>query len=367
MELQKGRVFEVFNKEESFLLNTLKTFGIGVQSISLVKEKFYDHYNIRLSPGTRANKIDRCLMDIGLAMEARSMPTGSVIMSDGLYRISIQREQVISPPLTDLVTTLDDKQFIPIALGVSSDGQPISLDLSDVPNLLVAGTTGSGKSVLLHSIIMSALSGGANLYISDPKMVEFDQYRDCDGVRGVANSFEETITMIEGITQIMNNRFEFLRKNGLRSAKDIFERTGSADSMRPICLVIDEWADLVLQDKSIQKPLCKLAQKGRAAGISVVLSTQRPSSSVISGLIKSNFPGRVALRTASATDSRVILDQKGAEKLSEVGMALLLDGKSSAPKLFRAPNIVDIKEEMARVGISKSTRSKKTWWSRLGF
>ena len=286
-------------------------------------------------------------------------------MSEGVYRLSIQVSDLYSPPVEDLVRLMQDSFYCPIVLGIRSNGDSLIRDISKMPNLLVAGTTGSGKSVLLHSIVMSALCGGATAYISDPKMVDFDRYKDVSRVKKVVNSYDETLETIQELTTIMNSRFSFLKKRGVRSACELFLSRGSRDVMPPIVFVIDEWADLVLQDKDIQKNLCILAQKGRAAGISVVLSTQRPSSSVISGLIKANFPGRVALRVASLVDSRVILDQSGAEKLSSVGTGLFLDGKASSPILFRAPNIIDIKEVMDNLGLKSTVRS--TIWSKLGW
>ena len=130
-------------------------------------------------------------------------------------------------------------------------------------------------------------------------------------------------------------------------------------------IVVDEWADLVLQDKEIQKSLCLVAQKGRAAGVSIILATQRPSCRVISGLIKANFPGRVALKVASAVDSRVILDSNGAEKISDIGTGLYVDGSMSKPILFRAPYIEDVSEELGL--IRPPERPKRTFWQKLSF
>jgi len=362
---RREQVFEIYNKEESELLRLLGSFGIKVSSISLVKERFFNHYNIKLSPGTRISKIERLLPDIGMHLGSRSAPLGSVLMQEGIYRLSVQTAPVESPPITELASQLCGDHYLSVALGVKANGEPLIRDLSKIPNLIIAGTTGSGKSVLLHSVIISAIVSGAKVYISDPKMVEFDRYRGAQGVESVSSSYDEACEVIESLTEIMNKRFAILKKKGSRSAQDLFLKTGSKLVMEPICLVIDEWADLVLQNKDIQKKLCILAQKGRAAGISVILSTQRPSSSVISGLIKANFPGRVGLRVASLIDSRVILDQSGAEKISDVGMGLFLDGKSGEPILFRAPNIVDIDYVMTSLNLRKSI--KKTIWGRLGW
>lgn len=353
--LKGGVNFQVYNIQESKLLNILKSFKVEVSSISSESGKFFDYYYIRLAPGVRATKLDRLLEDVGLALGAQSVPTGSLIMSKGVYKLSVQREEIISPSFNEMLSSYDKSFYMPIFVGISESGDFLYKDLNKIPNLIVGGTTGSGKSVLLHSFIMSLLKYKTNLYLCDPKMVEFDRYSGLNGVEGIANSVDETLAIIKDLTSIMNSRFSILKKRGFRSASEFNLLQGV--SMPPICLVIDEWADLVLQDKSLQKDLSILAQKGRAAGISTILSTQRPSASVISGLIKANFPGRVALRVASAVDSRVILDRSGAEKIDNIGTGLILDGGSSEPTLFRAPNITDIDKELKTLGVKRSVSS----------
>jgi S-DNA-T family DNA segregation ATPase FtsK/SpoIIIE len=130
--------------------------------------------------------------------------------------------------------------------------------------------------------------------------------------------------------------------------------------MRPMVMIVDEWADLVLQNKNIQKPLCVIAQKGRAAGLSVILATQRPAREVISGLIKANFSGRIALKVASNVDSRIILDHSGAEKITDVGVGLYLDQRMSEPLMFRSAWI----EDPSKMFKTKRTK-KKGFWEKL--
>lgn len=348
-----GVNFEVYNLEESRLLNILKSFKVGVSSISLDRGRFFDYYNIRLAPGVRASKIDRLLMDIGLAMGAKSIPSGSLIMSQGIYRLSVQREEIRSPNFGQMLNGYSGDYYMPLFIGVSESGDFIYRDLNKMPNLIVGGTTGSGKSVLLHSFVLSLLKSEAGMYLCDPKMVEFDRYSCLKNVKSLSSSVGEISVTIKTLINIMNYRFSILRKNGVRSASEYVDNNGTR-LLQPLCLVIDEWADLVLQEKGLQKELSILAQKGRAAGISIILATQRPATSVISGLIKANFPGRIAMRVASAVDSRVILDQSGAEKIDNIGMGLILDGRSSEPVLFRAPNISDIDKELSSLNLKKS-------------
>jgi len=228
---------------------------------------------------------------------------------------------------------------------------------------LIGGTTGSGKSVLLHSFILSLLGSDAVLHLVDPKMVEFGAYDKLESVKSIVHSAEEAGEVIEEVRSLMEARFVCLHKSGTRNVIDYNKRVDNRNRMRPVVVVVDEWADIVLQDKDIQKTLCLVAQKGRAAGISIILATQRPSCRVISGLIKANFPGRIALKVASAVDSRVILDRNGAEKITDIGTGLYLDGRLSKPMLFRAPYITDIQREIDKIQPAK--KKKTSFWNRF--
>lgn len=354
--LKAGVNFQVYNIQESRLLNILKSFKIEASLISCKNSKFFDHYYIKLAPGVRFSKLDRLLEDIGLALGAQSVPTGTVIMSRGLYKLSVQTKEIISPTFSQMLSKYDKSLYAPIFIGASESGNLIYKDLNKIPNLIVGGTTGSGKSILLHSFVMSLLKSDAKLYLCDPKMVEFERYGEYNAVKSISSSVKESSAVICDLTKVMNNRFSLLRKKGFRSASEMHKK--NPGSMPPICLIIDEWADLVLQDKGLQTKLSILAQKGRAAGISIILATQRPAASVISGLIKANFPGRIALRVASALDSRVILDKSGAEKIDKVGMGLMIDSTSSSPILFRAPNIRDIDSDLRALGLKRFKASK---------
>tara|TARA_B100000131_G_scaffold323209_1_gene380533 strand:+ start:4630 stop:5724 length:1095 start_codon:yes stop_codon:yes gene_type:complete len=354
-------IFEPNGEEKLYTL--LNSFGIKTSYVKKESKKFFDIYDVKLSDGVRSSRIDRVLVDIGMAMSSHSHPKGYPVMKDGIYRIELQREEIQSPSFFDIYETFQKSDYAPIALGVDSLGDGFNIDLNKVPNLLVGGTTGSGKSVLLHSFILSLLGSDASIYLIDPKMVEFGVYEDYSNVKEIVNSAEEADEMISSIRGIMEKRFSLLKKTKSRSAVDYNSKVDYSNRLKPIVVVVDEWADIVLQNKDIQKSLCFVAQKGRAAGISIILATQRPSARVVSGLIKANFPGRIALKVASAVDSRVILDANGAEKITDIGVGLYLDGKLSSPKMFRAPYIVDIEEELNK--IRPIQRKKVSFWNRF--
>jgi len=354
-------IFESKNEEKLFCL--LKSFGINANYIKLDRKRFFDVYDVKLSNGVRSSRLDKVLVDIGMAMSSHSHPVGFPVMKDGIYRVEIQREEIISPIFEQAYNALPKDYYAPVALGTDSLGELSFVDLNTLPNLLVGGTTGSGKSVLLHSFILSLLGTNALLYLVDPKMVEFGVYSEFSSVRSIVHSAEEANLLIEELRAFMEVRFSHLHKSGTRNAVEYNMGVSQDKRMKPVVMIVDEWADLVLQDKNIQKSLCLVAQKGRAAGISIILATQRPSCRVISGLVKANFPGRIALKVASAVDSRVILDCGGAEKITDVGSGLYLNGNISKPMLFRAPHITDIKHELSKIRPAK--RQKKSFWSRL--
>jgi DNA segregation ATPase FtsK/SpoIIIE, S-DNA-T family len=350
-------------KGERKLYSLLKSFGIECTSISMEEKRFFDVYDIRLAGGVRSSKIDRVLTDIGMSMSSCATPRGYPVMRDGIYRVEVQREEISPPDLQDVCSHFPSNCYAPIALGMDDLGEYFCADLNSMPNLLIGGTTGSGKSVLLHSIILSLLTSDADLYLVDPKMVEFGIYESMAAVKSVETSLEDTEQMIYDIRAVMEARFLKLKSKSARNVVEYNKIVKPANRMSPIVIVVDEWADLVLQSKDIQKPLCAVAQKGRAAGISIVLATQRPSVRVVSGLIKANFPGRISLKVASAVDSRVILDSKGAENLTDVGMGLYIDGRLSKPKLFRAPFIESVSDELLKFNFAK--KAKTTFWNRF--
>jgi len=339
----------------------LKSLNIKCENVTVEETQYFDKYDVRLSPGVKHAKLEKALPDIGMALKAQSSPIGYPVMRKGIFRIEVQKRELESRPY-DAAKSMRREGYAPISLGVDNYGSDFSIDLQSLPNLLIGGTPGSGKSMLLHSIILSLIEENAKLYLVDPKMVEFNIYEGTKSVVGIEHSVEGVYDIIESATQIMNSRFERLSNKGYR---DVLSYNADARTpMRPVVIIVDEWADIILQDKKIQKPLCVIAQKGRAAGVSVILATQRPSSEVIPGLIKANFSGRIALRVASYRDSMIILDQKGGEKLRDVGTGLYMDHKRSEPVLFRSPYIEDLVKER-NASEDDYEEANPTWFKRL--
>jgi S-DNA-T family DNA segregation ATPase FtsK/SpoIIIE len=224
-----------------------------------------------------------------------------------------------------------------IALGQSVDGTPIAADLAGMPHLLVAGTTGSGKSVLVNAIITSLLIRNApdtvKFIMVDPKRVELTGYNGVPHlVAPVVVELERIVGVLKWVTREMDERYKRFSNAGARNIEDFNKHLGENDEKMPyIVVIIDELADLMmLAPDETERVITRIAALARATGIHLVIATQRPSVDVVTGLIKANFPARIAFAVAGGVDSRVILDQPGAEKLLGRGDMLYLSGDSPA-------------------------------------
>lgn len=338
----------------------LNSFNIKSENIELTEGDYLDTYDISLSPGIKVNKLERALVDIGLSLKSQNIPRGFPVLRKGVYRIEVQKRELASKPFGETYYK-DIMQYIPIALGVDANGENFNIDLHRLPNLLIGGVPGSGKSMLLHSIILSLIKCNSEIYLIDPKMVEFNIYDRVQGVERIETTIAGTYEVINIVTEEMNRRFSLLSSNKCRNVFEYNRKVKEPARLAPVVIVVDEWADIVLQDSKIQKPLCAIAQKGRAAGISIILATQRPSVSVISGLIKASFSGRIGLRVASNVDSRIILDQSGAEKIVEVGSGLYIDQRTLEPILFRTPYIEDPLDYISNENVKPLSFWKRIW------
>lgn len=329
--------------KQRLFLNVIESFGISDCSVRARPGKFFDDYEIFLPQGMRFNKIESILEDIGIHMRAVSVPKGHVSMSRGSYIVSIQKRTVSSPDMAGLMSRCLSKKsgLIPLALGVDKKGEDIFFDLNKMPNLLVAGATGSGKSVLLHNIILGSMASLSQVILVDPKYVEFSMYESSLGASNIINTASELKSLLQDyLIPKMNDTFKTLKIFKCRNVSE-FNQKYPKIKITPTVIVIDEWADLFYSDKSLVKDVSELAAKCRAAGISIVLATQRPSADVISGIIKANFPGRISLKVSSSTDSRIILDRSGAENLLEKGEGIFID-ESGSYKYFKTGYIENI-------------------------
>ena len=216
-----------------------------------------------------------------------------------------------------LSETVANAMTLPVCLGTDVLGEPYLIDLAEAPHLFVGGTTGSGKSMCLHAILLSLLESEGDqlqLLLIDPKAVEFQAYGECSRLRegGVIVSADSALIALEGLVDEMTARQKVL---GELDARNISEANERGARLPRIIAVVDELGDLFLTRREIEAPLIRLAQKARSAGIHLVLATQRPEAATFPGLLRSNIPSRIALAVQKSSESRIILDEVGAETL----------------------------------------------------
>jgi DNA segregation ATPase FtsK/SpoIIIE, S-DNA-T family len=301
------------------LNDILKSFNIKANCVNYKKTDNYFYYDVTLQPHVRVRDIQKFGDEISMALKTPGKPNIKVIHEEGVVRLEFVTKRSSTLKLFDYFTIDDevpDGDLICL-LGQDISGERVWMDLAKNPHMIVAGTTGSGKSTLVHNIIANILNyNNAYLFLIDPKGIEFSEYEKhpINNIQ-VGYTYADTIKALNNLLTAMEYRYELLRQ-GI-----------SPEKIPYAVLIIDEFADLIMQDKDEQfyTKLCQLAQKCRAARISIILATQRPSVNVIDGTIKANFPARIACRVASHIDSRVILDAVGAENLFGQGDALLRD------------------------------------------
>jgi S-DNA-T family DNA segregation ATPase FtsK/SpoIIIE len=287
---------------------------------------------LRLHPGAKVRKIESCSTEIALGTHSYGKPIIRVLTEEGLVCIELLNNKVKQVSFGDfdrLFTSGGIREFgeLPVVLGKTHNGGELVVDLAQMPHLLVAGSSGSGKSVLLHSIICSLIRDGAGIRLAliDPKGVEFAAYQNTRQLLYPVVSLPgDALEILDDLILEMDDRFKTFTDAKVTNIVSYNQRN---DPVPYIVTVIDEFADLHrMFKKEFRNSVCTLAQKARAVGIHLVIATQYPVISVISGTIKANMPSRIALKTASANDSRVIMDCNGAEKLQGKGDAIINAG-----------------------------------------
>ncbi len=334
--------------------NFFKSQKIKVDQVEKTHLGSFDLFQIYPSYGTKVSKIEKMILDFGIHMGCISHPIGELDFAKKCYKISLQRREIDSAPLSLLLEHHTAAGLLsPAPLGWTALGEPLVVDLAAIPNVLVAGSPGSGKSTLIKSMIESLLRSGVDVRIIDPKIVDFAEFRKRYGC--VVESNPESFSVfLDEIIDKMNIIYEILSARGYSSVQQ--NNSQNQKKINPTILFIDEWADVVSVEKSISKKLLTISQKGRAAGISVVLATQRPSASILPGEIKANFTGRVALRVSSEMESRIIIDSPLASAISQRGLAYYRDQNHQTPILFRS-----VQNDLAR----NIEPTPKSFWSNV--
>ncbi|HEL0521924.1 TPA: DNA translocase FtsK [Streptococcus equi subsp. zooepidemicus] len=313
------------------LEDTFRSFGIDVKVERAEIGPSVTKYEVKPAVGVRVNRISNLADDLALALAAKDVRIEAPIPGKSLVGIEVPNSEVATVSFRELweqSNTSDDK-LLEIPLGKAVNGSARSFDLTRMPHLLVAGSTGSGKSVavngIISSILMKARPDQVKFLMVDPKMVELSVYNDIPHLLiPVVTNPRKASKALQKVVDEMENRYELFSKVGVRNiagynAKIEAYNKQSEQKQIPlpmIVVIVDELADLMMvASKEVEDAIIRLGQKARAAGIHMILATQRPSVDVISGLIKANVPSRIAFAVSSGTDSRTILDENGAEKL----------------------------------------------------
>jgi len=333
------------------LANLLGQFGFHGSVEGISHGPTVTLYKVKPFGNQSMKPLERFLPDIALRLGAESARFLGQIPGEkhiGLEITNTKRSFVNISQFSSQLRNARHHCDIPIPLGVNSKGACDIIDLAECPHLLIAGQTGSGKSEFLHSIMASILMNNwpsdVKLCLIDPKQVELARYKNLphnllDRMPLAVSPYHAGL-VLQTMLYEMEQRYSDMAGYGVSNFKELRSRMEciyEPPGLFRIIVVIDEFADLIMMNPHLEGPIIRLAQKARAAGIHLILSTQRPVVKVVTGLIKANIPARVAFRTTSAIDSRVILDEKGAEKLLGAGDLLFRDSSHPIPIRAQAP------------------------------
>lgn len=355
-------------KNSELLVNTLAEFGIESSVAAVNRGPVITLYELHIAPGIKVNRIVGLSDDIAMALAASRVRVVAPIPGKSAVGVEIPNTLREDVTLGDIVKTADYKTrtgFLKVALGKDILGKPLTLDLKRLPHLLIAGATGSGKSVCVNTIITSLIYNYDPNYVRfilvDPKMVELQLYNGMPHLlTPVITEPQMTPAVLKWAIYEMERRYRLLSSINTRDIEryneKVHERHSGEEKLPYIVIIIDELADLMMvASKEVEGYITRLAQKARAIGIHLVLATQRPSVDVITGIIKANFPARIAFQVAQKTDSRTIIDQNGAEKLLGQGDMLYQSPMSSYPVRIQGAfisedEIANIVEHLERYG-----------------
>ncbi|MEK7667388.1 MAG: DNA translocase FtsK, partial [Gemmatimonadota bacterium] len=341
---------------QTVLIETLRQFKVEGTPGGRTTGPVVTQFEVIPAAGVKVGRIAALADDLALAMKAQAIRIVAPIPGKGAVGVEVPNPTPRMVGFRELLETnewLRAKATLPIVLGRDIEGRPIIADLAKMPHLLIAGATGSGKSVCINSIISSLvyryLPSELRMLMIDPKMVELSMYNALPHLRHpVVTDNKDAAQVFKWAVWEMQDRYELLHANTARNLADFNRKVEEGQPLKTpkgepytggalpyIVLFVDELADLMMTVQAeVETPLALLAQKARAIGIHVVLATQRPSVNVVTGLIKANFPSRIAFRVASKIDSRTILDQNGAEALLGNGdMLFMPPGKNDLLRL----------------------------------
>lgn len=343
----------------SLLQQTLKSFRVDIEGIQYSRGPTITRYELKPAVGTRVRSIANLVDDIALSLATSGVRIEAPIPNKAAVGIEVPNRVRATVYLRDLIDNekfTEAKSKLTSCLGMDVGGNPIYFDISKMPHLLIAGATGMGKSVCINSIIISLLYKArpedVKLILIDPKKVEFNIYKDIPHLYApIVSDPKKAAGALASAVAEMERRFELIEEVGVRDIgtyNAVTENDPEKEKMPHMVIIIDELADLMMTaPDDVESCICRLAQKARAAGIHIVIGTQRPSVDVITGLIKANIPSRIACTVASQVDSRTIIDIAGAEKL--IGRGDMLFAPVGAAKPMRVQGAFVSEAEVEKI------------------
>lgn len=357
-------------RQAEMLEQALETYNIEGTVEGIEAGPTVTLYSVQLAPGTKVSKLSTLAKDIARTLSVKNIrivPTMAGRSTVGIEVPNLVREKVAMKEL--IASGRDQGMILPMFMGKDANGEPLVMDLARMPHMLIAGTTGSGKSVCINSIIMSWLymkrPDEVKLILVDPKMVELSQFENIPHLAcPVITDMGRAAASLEWAVRKMEERYTLFQEAGVRNItsynamtpeekQEIFdiqneiEKAKVPDKLHYIVFVIDELADLMLTNKEVEQSIVRIAQKARAVGIHLILATQRPQANVVTGLIKSNMPCRVSCKVASGMDSRIVLDGTGAELL--LGNGDMMYVTPSTPDISRGQGTFVSDQETRKV------------------
>ena len=355
---------KIVRENIKILEETFASFGIRASVERAEIGPSVTKYEVKPAVGVRVNRISNLADDLALALAAKDVRIEAPIPGKSLVGIEVPNSEIAMVTFRELweQSKTDDKKLLEIPLGKAVNGSVRTFDLAKMPHLLVAGSTGSGKSVavngIIASILMKARPDEVKFMMVDPKMVELSVYNDIPHLLiPVVTNPRKASRALQKVVDEMENRYELFSKVGARNIAGYNAKVAEYNASQPeykqvplplIVVIVDELADLMMvASKEVEDAIIRLGQKARAAGIHMILATQRPSVDVISGLIKANVPSRIAFAVSSGTDSRTILDENGAEKLLGRGDMLFKPIDENHPVRLQGSFISD--EDVERI------------------
>lgn len=344
---------ENMEKNAEKLENTLQSFGVKANVVQVRRGPAVTRYEIQPQVGVKVSRIVNLVDDLALALAAKDIRMEAPIPGKSAIGIEVPNEEIAIVGLRDVLESdayQRAKSKLSMALGKDISGSPIIADLQRMPHLLVAGATGAGKSVCINGLIISLLYQArpdeVKLMMIDPKMVELNVYNGIPHLlTPVVTDPRKAAIALKKVVKEMEKRYELFAKEGARDIERYNLLAQQNEEMKPlpyIVVIVDELADLMMVAPSnVEDSICRLAQMARAAGIHLIIATQRPSVDVITGVIKANIPSRIAFAVSSSADSRTILDMGGAEKLLGRGDMLYFPIGASKPQRVQGTFVTD--------------------------